>query len=50
MGHAVKNICVFQTMGGDPLMSHEINLVDFEKPFKNEIEETISEASWSKGK
>lgn len=31
-------------------MSHEINLVDFEEPFKNEIEEKISEASWNKGK
>lgn len=31
-------------------MSHEINLVEFEKPFKNEIEEKIPEVSWSKGK
>lgn len=31
-------------------MSHEMNLVDFEKPCKNEVEGKVSEASWGKGK
>lgn len=36
----------FPAVGGDPLMSHEINLVGFEKSCKNEVEDEIPEAPW----
>lgn len=41
----------FPNVGGHPFTSHEINLVDVEKPFKkwNRREETRSEGPWGEG-